>query len=682
MTRRAPVRYSLIPALLLLLAPAASVLAQGVDCEDVDHDCPADADVRRAISRGGRDMIRCMRNGISPCDLTEALADITSPECHNALECELNALRNLLGDGSTPCVQQLFRQARRFMVNKVRRVDRERLELVPADLQRCKDRGGLRCDDPIAPALTDACVGQTTPTAGAACVCDFADEHSNNLLLTPATCTLTPPPAAATQFRSLAASTRPNIVLILTDDQRWDTVDATHAPLTGPRAGQPIMPIVTSELVSDGITFRQGHVTTALCCPSRSSILAGQYAHNTGVLTNGGTTGGADQFDDSSTIATWLRDAGYRTGFVGKYLNGYNALAPCVPPGWDEWHVFEQVKFYDYDFVDVVDGYGGVTHYGDESDPANYSQTVLTDRAVQFILNAAGQPFYLQVNTKAPHGPATPAPPDIGLFAGLPPFRPSNYAESNVSDKPAWVQALTWDTRDCSTCPTGVTCDACSTDLFRIDQLESLQAVDRAVGELMDALRTIGEENNTLVIFTSDNAFSWGAHRWRPKMCPYEECMHVPMIAHFPSMITTPRTDDRFVLNVDFAATFLDLANATVPAGHVLNGQSLVPLFSGAPVTWRDDMLNEHWGGNIPDNALVKEGRCSASLTTVCESNANCTTGMGTCHIWKYVEYETAETELYDLTADPFELTNVTTNTAYTALKASLKARLDQLKAD
>lgn len=655
-------RPTLVAVLFLLsttvLAPPAG--AQ-VDCEDVDHDCLADPATIAGLRRGGAALHRCMRQGIDPCDLTSALSGVTSLECRAAVECQLLELRALVGDGSTTCVQHLFRQAYRFMVAKTSLIRRDRFAAVAARLQRCKDMADNRCDDPIAPPLTGACAGDTTPTAGADCMCDAGDSLTDRLLLTPGTCV--PPPAplarAGGGFRVLGGGPRPNIVLILSDDQRWDTVDATHE---SPGRPGPAMPIVTSELVNSGVTFTNGHVTTALCCPSRTSILSGQYSHRTGVHDNNPPDGGAEVFDDSSTVATWLQAAGYRTGFVGKYLNGYASLSPCVPPGWDEWHVQVQVKFYEYDLNDN----GVLTHFG--STPADYSGDVMTQRAVDFIHSSTG-PFFLHVSQKAPHGPATPAPRHVGLFAGLAPFRPANYAVAPVNG-PAWVVAETWTANEQT-----------NTDQFRIDQLESLQAVDEGVGAIMQALRDIGEDDNTLVIYTADNGFSWGSHKWRPKTCPYEECIRVPMIMRYPPLGTTPRIDDRFVLNVDFAPTLVELAEATVPPTHVVNGVSVVPLLAGGAVTWRDDMLNEHWNGVIPTNGLVKQGRCSATQTTVCETAADCPGGES-CVSWKYVAYVTGETELYNLTADPFELTNVTGDAGNAVVKAALAARLAVLQAE
>ena len=171
----------------LSLAVPGIAVAQLNDCEDVDHDCGADPTVSRGIRAGGATLLRCLHAGTDPCDLTNALASIASPECRFAVECELRALLALVGDGSTSCVQQLFREGYKFMGRKVRRIAHDHRERIPDDLTLCKDHGGSRCEDPIAPPLTDACVGNTTPAAGAGCVCDAADAVSNRMLLTPTT---------------------------------------------------------------------------------------------------------------------------------------------------------------------------------------------------------------------------------------------------------------------------------------------------------------------------------------------------------------------------------------------------------------------------------------------------------------------------------------------------------------
>jgi len=648
------------------LAPRAR--AQLLDCDDVDHECTANTAVGVAIKRAGGAALECLRERARSCDLDPSLAGVGSEECRGAIECQLAELRDLVSNGSTSCAERLFRDAYRFIARKATRLARGERDRVADDLARMKARAGLRCGTPVNPPLGGSCRGKTTPAEAAECIGDAADALATDMLPGTSICappsTLPPAPAVA------SASGAPNFVIILSDDQRWDTVDATHQ---APGRPGPVMPYVTSELVNHGVTFTNGQVSTALCAPSRASILRAQYAHNTGVLENKPPDGGAEAFDDTSTIATWLHDAGYRTGFVGKYLNGYSRLSPCIPPGWDEWHAQVQVKYYDYDLNDN----GVSTHFGRR--PQDYSGDVMTQRALTFIKGYDGRPFFLHLSQKAPHAPAIPAPRHVGLFSGLAPFRPPNYAEADVSDKPAWVQALTWDSHGCDTCPPGHKCDACETDKFVRLQMESLQAVDEGVRDVVAALAAIGQLHNTLIVYVSDNGYSWGSHRWKVKQCPYQECMRVPIIMRYDSLVGSPRTDDHVVQNVDLAPTLLDLAGTSAPPGYTVNGHSVVPLLRGGSVEWPRMMLNEHWNGKLPTNSLVRQGRCSTTIDTQCKTDAHCPSGES-CIIWKYVEYVTTETELYDLNTDPFELQNVASDPANAALEARLADTLHRLE--
>ncbi len=439
------------------------------------------------------------------------------------------------------------------------------------------------------------------------------------------------------------APLRPNIVFILTDDQRFDTVGLTHS-LDGVT---PVMPTVVSEIVNKGVTFENGYVTTDLCAPSRASLLAAKYAHTTGVHDNGGSDGGFAAFDDASTLPVWLKAAGYRTGIYGKYLNGYGPSAPYQAPGWDEWHVFKQVNYFNYTLVEN----GAQNAFG--SADTDYSTDVLRDKAVQFIHDSAGgAPFFLYFAPKAPHAPATPAPRHAGMFSGLPPWRPANYNEADVSDKPAWVQAIA---------PWGTTKQN-NNDTFDRHQLETLQAVDEAVAALLQAVRDIGQDENTMIVYAADNGYSWGSHRWEPKQCPYEECMRVPLVIRYAPLAPLPRTEPGFALNIDHGETLAELAGATPDAA--VEGVSLVRLLDGTAPSWRSDFLEEHWDGTPGDETDV------GSIPTYAEVR-----GVP----WKYAEYVTDEKELYDESADPFELGNVAGDPANASVVSSMAARLRQL---
>lgn len=414
------------------------------------------------------------------------------------------------------------------------------------------------------------------------------------------------------------SSPPPNIIILLTDDQRWDTL--------------PYMPIVQSELMAQGITFHNAFATTPLCCPSRASILTGQYASRHGVHENEPPNGGFTAFDDSATLATWLQAAGYRTALIGKYLNQYNSL--YIPPGWDEWVAFGSQPGY-FDFA--LNENGQQFFYGD----GEYSTDVLAQKAVDFIAGSNGQPFFLYWSSWAPHLPATPAGRHNGYHANLPPWRPPNYYEANVSDKPAWVQALSPN-------------PPATLDSTRIKQLDSLLAVDEGVGAILQAVEDAGQGEQTLVVFLSDNGFSWGEHRWSlKKRAVYEENLRIPMVIRYPGVAPAGVGEDRFVLTIDLAPTIIEIAGLDVPAGAT-DGLSLLPLLNGTVTSWREDFVVEFW------------------------QNVNVVPPYFALHTqeWKYVEYATAELELYDLFNDPYELENLAYLPDYQPLVTALHNRL------
>lgn len=427
---------------------------------------------------------------------------------------------------------------------------------------------------------------------------------------------------------------RPNIVFVLTDDQRWDTTDATHA-----LPGQVAMPAVRGEVADSGVEFTRGFVTTPLCCPARLSILTGNYAHTHGIHV--GEDAEVRDFDDSDTLATRLRAAGYRTGLFGKYANGYAYLwssgeAPYVPPGWDDWHAF---KFPGYSNYVLVEN-GVEVSYG--SAASDYSTDVLRDRTLAFIADsvARGQPFLAYYAPIAPHSPWEPAARHLNARAGLAPYRPPSFNEADVSDKPTYIQRR------------GLM-DPYTLDFTRQRQLELLLAVDEAVAAIAGQLRDLGVEQDTLFVFTSDNGYYWGEHRLIAKNRPYEEDLRVPFILRYPRLAPLPRRDARLVTNLDFAPTFVELAGAAVGAGFA--GQSLVRALDGTAPSWRGDFLTEGWPSGLAWLTL-REDR------------------------WKYTEYEDGTYELYDLLADPYELQNVGAEPAHAARIATMAARIRLLR--
>jgi N-acetylglucosamine-6-sulfatase len=429
---------------------------------------------------------------------------------------------------------------------------------------------------------------------------------------------------------------KPNIVLILTDDQRWDQLS--------------FMPTVESELVGKGMTFTNGFVTDPLCCPSRASILRGQYSHGTGVYQVGGPYGAYHRWrslhDDKSTIATWLHGAGYYTGFYGKYLNGYKR--PDLQKGWDQWHGQLSTGNLYYNYTEVQPD-GSTVFYG--SAPQDYSTDVLAGQADAFIRGAdPSKPFFLDFDPRAPHSPSLPAPRYATASCPAAPLPPS--LDEDTSDKPAYIRAH-------SLLGPGV---ARSNWL---KQCRSLLAVDDAVRTILTALQDTGRLSNTLIVFMSDNGFLNGEHNTTGKKVPYEESVRVPIVVRYdPLTAGTASSDPHLVANIDIAPTFAAAAGVVPPIPE--DGLSLLPLLNGTASTWRTDLLLE--GYDNPARPIGGE-----YVPTYC--------GLRT-ERYAYYRYDTGEEELYDLQADPYELTNLlfdNTDPSIEALRATLLTRLQEL---
>lgn len=422
---------------------------------------------------------------------------------------------------------------------------------------------------------------------------------------------------------------RPNVVVIITDDQSAETIP--HDP--------PVMPWLETRLRDPDdhwVAFPNAMAESPMCCPSRATILTGLTATHTGVLTNAD----GSRFDDRETIATALHDAGYVTGLVGKYLNGYPfARPPEVPPGWDRWVARRQSADLYYDYT--LEEEGVAVRYG--SGPSHYQTDVLAERAVGFIHSVPeGRPFFLLFSPSAPHRPSTPAPRHAGAAVPAPDVPPS-VGEEDVSDKPAWVRAL----------PSLDAADRAALASQREAQYRALLAVDEAVRAIVEALRERGELDRTLILYLSDNGASFGEHRWTMKVCPYAACARIPFLARLPG--ATPGFDPTLVSTVDVAPTIADLAGVSLPG---TDGASLVPALDGTGAVRRPGVLMEWAGGNgVPAWRAV---RTPAFL---------------------YVELSTGERELYDLAGrlgppDPYELEDRSGQPAYAEVKRRLRGLL------
>jgi arylsulfatase A-like enzyme len=423
--------------------------------------------------------------------------------------------------------------------------------------------------------------------------------------------------ASMSSVRPGASDVPPNIVLILTDDQTFESL--AQMPYTNGR--------------TDWIRFSNASTNNPLCCPSRASILTGQESHHHNVEDNNA----GDLLDESSTIATWLN--AYESGMFGKYLNGYPfGRGLYVPAGWDRWWVIRNNSgpYYDYKINDD----GVARSFG--STPADYSTDMIHAKAVSFV-QTAPEPFFAYVSPPSPHEPTTPAPRHELAFQGTPVERPASFNEEDVSDKPAWVRSRS-------------KYNGAVQDEDRRETYRALLSVDEMIAGLFDALSARGVLERTVVVFLSDHGFAFGEHRYRQKRCPYEACIQTPLLIRYPGQ--PGRTVSELVSNLDLASTFAELAGVTPPA---TDGMSLVPLIEGTAGSW-------------PNEVLLRNRRLTATDTPVPSFF-----GIRTLD-YKYIEYGTGERELYDLILDPDEMQNVADTPAYASVQASLAARLQILK--
>jgi arylsulfatase A-like enzyme len=408
-----------------------------------------------------------------------------------------------------------------------------------------------------------------------------------------------------------------------------------------------------------GTTFLLGEVTQSLCCPSRASILTGQYTTTHGVTNNTGS-----DLDDSSTIATWLDDAGYRTGLVGKYLNGYGTgtLENYIPPGWDSWHSFHGAGggrgiYDDYPWInwEAGDAEAEITQYVDADSLSGeacaednfYSTDLICRQALDFLAADTQSPFFLYVAPVAPHSPRTPADRHVGAFSAFTPAVYPDYDQIPSPNPPSYL----------STVPLKSNHFEFITKQLR-GAVESVLAVDDLIGELHAQLESSGQLANTVWVFISDNGFAAGEHRLSNKQCEYLACHRVPFVVACPTGVcagTVPGAvdGDNYALNIDIAPTLADLAGATPTLA--VDGRSLVPILEDPSAAWRTEWF-------LREQTPTMDG-------IVGEASDG--------HTYKYVAIDTGETEMYDLDSDPWELINLAGDPAYATIESDLVARLD-----
>ena len=489
---------------------------------------------------------------------------------------------------------------------------------------------------------------------------------------------------AASEAR--AATTGANVVFILTDDM-------TSAELAG-------MPNVQSLIGAQGTTFNEAYVSFPLCCPSRATMLSGQYMHNHGVHGNFPPNGSWFKFrsHESNDLPVWLQQDGYYNVHIGKYMNGYSLVDGTlpVPEGWSEWYgkVSEDALYFDYNIVEKTGPLATprITFYGDQ--PTDYQTDVFGDRAVDFIRDSAvsRQPFWLNLWFNSPHGPFDPAPRDLFSLAGAPLPKLPAFNEKDIRDKPKWLQ------RQLKRRLTRRQIKVIDNERRR--QQEQLISVDESVGELIQALKDRDILDDTYVIFASDNGFFRGEHRISSgKYLPYDPASRVPLLIRGPG-IPHGGVSNELVWNGDIAQTIDEIASGSI--NQAVDGRSLLPyaenpaLRSTRPILLEADSGP---GGTTGESAQASAARVRAARVHVAgrpgvknleqepDAIKSAANNIATAPAYRsirtdryeYTIYSNGQSELYDMKRDPAQLRSVVNDPRYRFVRKFLFDHLSLL---
>ncbi len=441
---------------------------------------------------------------------------------------------------------------------------------------------------------------------------------------------------------------RPNIVFIMSDDHANNAISAYGSNL--------IQTPHLDRLASEGMLFNNAFCTNSICGPSRAVILTGKYSHLNGFLVNETT-----RFDGSQTTFPKLfQQAGYETAVIGKWHLG------TEPIGFDYWDVLPgQGSYYDPDFIKMGET---ITHEG-------YATEIIAEKSVEWLRNRdADKPFVLFSQHKAPHSDFSPSPKYRNHFDGHTFLEPETLFDdyegrsegASVSDMridPHLVLQYQWDEK--LPIPEGLTGKDRTRWLYQWYMrryLACVLSVDDAVGAVLDTLDELGLADNTIVVYTSDQGFFLGEHGWYDKRYMYEESLRMPLIVRYPPAIKPGSIEDRIVLNLDYAQTFLDYAGIAAPGD--MQGRSLRPLLESEPVAlWRRSMYYHFY--EYPGWHYVKRHY-----------------GVRTDRFKLIRYYHDIEAwEMYDLETDPNEVSNLADDPAYADVRAELETELARLQA-
>ena len=367
---------------------------------------------------------------------------------------------------------------------------------------------------------------------------------------------------------SFSAKSRPNIILVITDDQDTEL------------GSLKFMPRLNRLMREQGLTYEHGYVTTPMCCPSRSSLLTGLYVHNHQVFTNNDNCSSTHWIEnhEKRTFATYLQQSGYTTAYFGKYLNKYDGNR--VPPGWDKWTgLVKNSAFYNYTL-----NYDGVKRRHGSNYARDYLPDIITNKTLKFltkVTQTSRTPFLAVLSYPAPHGPEDSAPQYQDLFFNVTTHHTAAYDFAPNPDK-EWVLRTT---------DKMLPVHRSFTDLLHTKRLQTLQSVDTGVEQVVTRLQELGQLDNTYIFYTSDHGYHLGQFGLvKGKAFPYEFDTKVPFLVRGPG-VSSQSVRSQPVLNIDIAPTFLDIAGLEKPP-H-MDGKSILPTIRNQNRRFREAFLIE-----------------------------------------------------------------------------------------
>ncbi|MBC8468630.1 MAG: sulfatase [Planctomycetes bacterium] len=424
-----------------------------------------------------------------------------------------------------------------------------------------------------------------------------------------------------------------NVIFILSDDHRYDFMGFLNKPkfLETPNMDR---------MAREGAYIKNATVSTALCSPSRASILTGQFAHRHGVVDNNTRVPAGTRFFPQD-----LQKAGWQTAFMGKWHMGHASDEPR--PGFNKWVSFKGQGVYSNPTFNV-DG-KQVKRQGHVSD-------LLTDYALDWLKNDREQdkPFFLYLSHKAVHAMFEPAQRHHGKYDDVKLEYPKSMAntEENYKGKPQWVkeQRNSWHGVD------HMYHGQMDFDTFYRRYCETLLSVDESIGRVIKYLESNNLAEDTLVMYMGDNGFVFGEHGLIDKRHMYEESMRVPFLAWCPGMIKSGSVVEELIQNIDIAPTVMDIAGLKIP--ERMDGQPFLPVLQGKKIPWRDAAFYEYyWERNFPHTPTTHGVRTNR---------------------YKYIHYHGIWDidELYDLKNDPDEMTNLIDSPEHQDLITQLNSRM------